>query len=180
MQQNRAPARRTEGSADLAHCPIFPPSKFNPGFTGGSGDRTGGSFDPPGLGAWGDRTGRSCSIPPGGRTSKGREYRRERGLSVGSPVKKSIAAVGHYSNPRTSAVTASALPLTEPSTSSDMPYAQQAHSCSHSLASRPSFLACRNSIDTRQPLAGAFRNNSTADGRLWLLSHSNRLAISAA
>ena len=41
-------------------------------------------------------------------------------------------------------------------------------------------LACRNSTDTRRPLAGAFRNNSTADGRLWLLSHSNRLAISAA
>ena len=74
--------------------------------------------------------------------------------------------------------TASALPLTEPSTSTRNAIAQQAHSCSHSLTSRPP-LACCGSTDTRQPLAGAFWNNSTADGRLWLFSHSNQSAISA-
>ena len=94
--------------------PDFSPLQIQSGVYRGLGGSNRGSFDPPGLGAWGDRTGRSCSIPPGGRTSKGREHRRERGLLVGSPIKKSIAAVGHYSNPRTSAVTDSALPLRNP------------------------------------------------------------------
>jgi hypothetical protein len=95
------------------------------------------------------------------------------------PSVKFQAAVGH-SKSEDVRRNRLCLAASEPSTSSsDMPYAQQAHSCSHSLASRPSF-SLSQFHDTRQPLAGAFRNNSAADGRLGLLSHSTQPAISAA
>ena len=59
-------------------------------------------------------------------------------LSRGAPPVKS-SAVGH-SNPRTSARNRLCHAASEPSTSSsDMPYAQQAHSSCHSVTSRPSF-----------------------------------------
>ena len=56
----------------------------------------------------------------------------------GSPESFKRKAVGIQTNP-TCALYASALPLRNLSTSIAMPYAQQAHSCCHSVTSRPSF-----------------------------------------
>ena len=55
----------------------------------------------------------------------------------GSPESFKRKAVGIQTNP-TCALYASALPLRNLSTSIAMPYAQQAHSCCHSVTSRPS------------------------------------------